>query len=1787
MHWTLGSELRADVAPAMGSSQAPKSHWMLDMMLRPLTPNPIVTSGIAGKMQMMSTCQSAPGIADLEAKMRGEWGYCLPSARPVVTLADLYPPPCYQSHSQAHAGVRECASEGEIGPLKGYQAQTGEKEKGAGGSERESSRGGDRAWGSREEAGRLVAACAGSAEDRALSGGERGCMTVGTCCSKVFHPHCHTVLTLPQICRFALAGSPCIPFTSLMPLPLSTLPSPHSPIPLPPSPRQHPHALADVAVCALRGQPAALYVLEKRIAALAAPAAPAAPAIPAPSPQDFLFHKKPQERRPASGGFSPAYLGSGQQEARVARGVQRRGMEELVLGEMVADGHVYRRLHCLAASLQAPPAAADAAAAAAAWGMPRVPADLEGQLSSVPCPLAECRMVQQAVDSGSAGGSRYGGGGVGRDGDWREREEGSGYGSDGEGSDWDSESEELWGPGWTGGESDDESEGEEESAWGKDRQHHGRGSLRGTAAGAAVARARLGEQRSEGSAVRAGGAGAGGAGAGGAGAGGAGAGGAGAVDPSDARAAGAGGAGGAFGSVLAEDGAVLRGFGRALSLILAQYEAGITHVAKACVAAISASPGASASAQRLARSQVAAPGRAAAAAAAVDGIAAGAAPRASDALPLLAIWTSPLREQLRRLVLQLGMEATEGESGAGDESGKARVEQAGGGWGIGDDGRGDAWSMMYQFPQAVTPPVSSTHGMPLTPGTRGMLLTPAAHGMPLTPGTRGMLLTPAAHGMPLTPGTHAMDHAYASSSGSRGMRARAPTRSSKAAALLSSLHNTLKLTTAHADSTTNTIRITSASSSSSTSRQRQRPAGGSGGEPWVEAVRWLFLSSCRPLVCHLHRTMASGDLPALLPLKPHASAAAAAAASGVAGSLQTPLQMVTPSCMVTPARAVTPSRGITHSRGLTASQVRSPAPVCPSPYTPCAAPGTPHFLSALTAGGGDARSTTHFPQPNKINYLLPSFLHPVSHLVVRTAQQQAILLSAPSPPVRQLVRRLSSLLSSLFLPHSHPLPSLSPNGKKSGHVLTVLASDWSIDFTLAGVARTREAIQHRLAEAELQVRELLDALEPRSGAEEVVRIADVDHVVPRQIGVPGGVLLAVAEVGAVEGTSTAEAAVTGTESFAADVAGVAAGGLAAAVAASTPLRPPPGAAWLASSHAAKAGQALGREGEEADRGHGGKDRGSEQICSACGWSHDPSWHAPGDDVAAADWPWKGTHPPPLSSLLAPVHAFKTLPEHSASVTTAAAKPASAPDISDTTFPSPTAPSPTSPSATLQQARLECTAMMRLTDPRSGPAFPWTWMACKEDACHGDASGGGVLHGVGGISWHAVLQHALKHGGGVGIHALGHGSDVGIHALGHGTAGQSACGGRVEGSDGEPQQEHDGLKEKTQAGEKGEEKGGETGAKKGGQKGAAAGNGRREEKGVEWHGGNQGGKQGGHGGAAAAARGDGSVTDEERRLMGLSGTERDGSFNDVVDAHMLLPIRASHTVVSRAMVHLLLSTGRYREHCAALRRLFLSHHSNLPSALLHALHSVNWASLRTLTEQQHALSSAVDSAISRGCLSSLASSASSATSSSPSPLHAFIAPSSLASSRSSLSPSPAHPASAVPGLLGVGSTSKRLTWSPLSAHRLDAFDFVRLRYDPGWPASAVITPEVVQQYGETLTALMRLHLVQRAVGSVTIHIKTLRSALVQPAKPAAGAGRSLHRERYRRLCFLNVFTIRASHLVSGTLAFMSAQLQRAALLADKMLLLCPQPSKPEQGHPQDLLSFQEAHAQFLLYCRTSS
>ncbi|GJP75350.1 hypothetical protein CLOP_g5807 [Closterium sp. NIES-67] len=79
---------------------------------------------------------------------------------------------------------------------------------------------------------------------------------------------------------------------------------------------------------------------------------------------------------------------------------------------------------------------------------------------------------------------------------------------------------------------------------------------------------------------------------------------------------------------------------------------------------------------------------------------------------------------------------------------------------------------------------------------------------------------------------------------------------------------------------------------------------------------------------------------------------------------------------------------------------------------PALLPLKPHASAAAAAASG-------------FNYLLPSFLHPVSHLVVRTAQQQAVLLSAPSPPVRQLVRRLSSLLSSLFLPHSHPLPSFT------------------------------------------------------------------------------------------------------------------------------------------------------------------------------------------------------------------------------------------------------------------------------------------------------------------------------------------------------------------------------------------------------------------------------------------------------------------------------------------------------------------------------------------------------------------------------------------------------------------------------------------------------------------------------------------------------------------------------------------------------------------------------------------
>ncbi|CAI5495559.1 unnamed protein product [Closterium sp. Naga37s-1] len=89
-----------------------------------------------------------------------------------------------------------------------------------------------------------------------------------------------------------------------------------------------------------------------------------------------------------------------------------------------------------------------------------------------------------------------------------------------------------------------------------------------------------------------------------------------------------------------------------------------------------------------------------------------------------------------------------------------------------------------------------------------------------------------------------------------------------------------------------------------------------------------------------------------------------------------------------------------------------------------------------------------------------------------------------------------------------------------------------------------------------------------------------------------------------------------------------------------------------------------------------------------------------------------------------------------------------------------------------------------------------------------------------------------------------------------------------------------------------------------------------------------------------------------------------------------------------------------------------------------------------------------------------------------------------------------------------------------------------------PASVVRRPQLVQHYGDMLTVLIRQQHVQRAISSLTIHIKVLRSALLNPslAPPAqapaqaAAAGRGAHRERYRRLCFLNVFTERLDSLL---------------------------------------------------------
>ncbi|CAI5495558.1 unnamed protein product [Closterium sp. Naga37s-1] len=1326
--------------------------------------------------------------------MRQEWGYCLPFTRPVA-LTDLYPSPCIltECNSYVHLGASFETSQssqieatdrvlefGNLGSRKGNQAREG-----LGEGEGEWRSGEDRPPGSRDggigRGGRVVARCADSTDDVAMAGGERKC-------------------------------------------------------------RKHPHALAHVAACALRGQPAALYVLHALRARTAAPAAPTAPT-------------SSQKRDPAAAAAT----------ARVAQAVARQGVEQAVLGEVVADGHVCRRLHCLAARLQAAPGVADTAAAA--WAVPRVPADVDCQLASVPCPLAACRMVQQAADAGSAGGIAGGnacgdaaGGDVGSDGE--------------EGSDWDSESGDVW-VGWTGGESDDdESEGGEE---GEERaesallkssiqhplpppqhQHYH-----------ATPRSQRGEPRLEqGSAVGAGGAGAEG------------------------------------------DDAVLRGFGRALSLVLAQYEAGVSQLARTCIAALSASPqtpAAAADCPSHVRSLLAAgPGRDAVEAADV------AAPGASDAVLLLAMRSRRLREQLRRLVVLLGMDPGARETAGGERKGHPWEEGALRGRETAGGEKEDAWSVVYQCPQMLMPSSSD-------PSSSGM------RGMPLTP--------PAAH-MHRTPHTHHIDRAVAASGGSRGLR------STMALGDLSSLHPSL------------------AAAAAATAAAAAGSAAAAGtASPATSATTAIT------------RTAATS-----------------------AGRF-TPTRTITPSRMVTPSHLVTPSRQVIPSHLVT------PSPsVTPSQFD------TPRFLSNQAAAAGDAWSATLFLRPRKINHLLPLFLHPVSHLVVRTAQQQHILLSAPSPTIRQLASRLSSLLSALLLPHSHPFPSLPTNGNKPRHIQPALASDWSIDFTLAGVARTREIVQHLLAKAELQVRQLLDALEPRPGAEGEARMADVGDVLAEQLVVAAGPVLPAGAGTAVtdmwRGTAAEGAAVTGMES---SVTGVASGG-----------------------------QALGGKEEEREGGQGGKEQGREQICSGCGWSHEPSWHAPGDVVAAADWPWKGTHPAPLSNLLAGVQ----MPSNESA----------------------RSPSSTSPNPTLRQAWVECGAMLRLTDPRSGPSFPWSWMACNEDACNGDGSGGGAVHDSGGRKQKGVEDQRGKHS----------------------ARQRSRQSGKQEG----PGRQQSGMPGEKQSGE-------------------------------------PFGRQGGRGGAAG--RGGGHVTDEERRLEGMAVTEMDGSFDDAMHAHLLLPIRASHALVSRAAVRVLFTVGRYRDHCTALHRLFLSPHSALPSTLLHDLHAVDWASLRSLPEQQHALSSALDTAISSNCcfhpislapltllqdwaslrslpeqqhaLSSALDTAvsraclSSLPSSSLSRLHAFIAPSSLSSSAlSSISTPPPHPMSPGQGGGGVGSASKQLTWSPLSAHRLGAFDFVRVGYDPGWPASVVLTLPLMQQHADML---IKPHCISLSA----LHTPTIRAGRV--------------------------------------------------------------------------------------------
>ncbi|CAI6011755.1 unnamed protein product [Closterium sp. NIES-65] len=925
----------------------------------------------------------------------------------------------------------------------------------------------------------------------------------------------------------------------LLPLPLSRASPPSFRLPAPARPRPR------GGVRALRGQPAALYVLHAFAlrARTAAPSALAAPTAPTSS----------QKRDPAAAAAT----------ARVAQAVARQGIERAVLGEVVADGHVCRRLHCLAARLQAAaPAAGDAAAAE--WGVPRVPADVECQLASVLCPLAACRMVQQAADAGSAGGNACGdaaGGVVGSDGE--------------EGSDWDSESGEVW-MGWTAGRSDDdESEGGEEggeraeSALLKSSSQHPLPPPQHPH-DHATPRSQREEPKIEGLAVGAGGAGAEG------------------------------------------DDAVLRGFGRALSLVLAQYEAGVAQLARACIASLSASsPTAATDCSSPARSQAGTP----------------AGP--SDAVLLLAMRSRRLRAQLRRLVMLLGWIR---------ERGRQQVVR----------GRG-------------------THGR-------------------------------------------------------RGAKGEGDSRGKDGGCMV-------------------------------------------GGVP-----------------------VPSDD------------------------------------------RAVAASGGI---RG--------------------------------------------------INHLLPLFLHPVSRLVVRTAQQQHILLSAPDPTIRQLASRLSSLLSALLLPHSHPFLSLPTNGNKPSHIQTALASDWSIDFTLAGVARTREIVQHRLAIAELQA---------------------------------------------------------------------------------------------CTTHREIAGQALGREEEEQEEGTGERSREEGMGKGAGKWA---CGRGAGKRARG-----KGAREEGMGERSREVGMWERSREGSRSALAVAG---------------------------------------RMTPPGTCLVMTWPQMIGPGRALIP------LLFPIclqAGIEPFSRLPSALSPRSPSYHLPLDHASPPPPHQSRTGEQGSSA--GAV------------------------------------------------------------------HNGALPATT-------------------------------------APHYTASSSL-------------------------PTPPCPPPSCTPSMPWTgpAFARYQSSSNALSSALDTAISRACLSSL-------------PLLLPLPP-------------PHIHLAILPLLHNISAAS------PTCYQGLGAFDFVRVGYDPGWPASVVIPPQLVQQYADVLTALIRLQHVQRAVENITLHVK--RACI------AAGFGAfwraatpfpPLTAPCVRPPALFPSFpppSVRAAQLVSCMLAFMSAQLQRAAQHGDQILLLGTQ---AEHMPYLDLFSFQEAHAQFLLYCTT--